>query len=120
MGFLTMLRQSPVLPGSLYIQFLECEKAVDMAIEALTYQNLSKPNTTCEVDIISRADAIEAVRKELVCDGRHETHDKVCRFIADVILTALPSADIYCPSCGIRLVSEHEYVEPPYKGGDTE
>ena len=29
MGFLTILRQSPVLPGSLYIQFLECEKAVE-------------------------------------------------------------------------------------------
>ena len=45
-------------------------------------------------DIISRADAIEAVRKELVCDGRHETHDKTCRFIADVLLSALPSAEI--------------------------
>lgn len=44
-------------------------------------------------DNISRADAIEAVRKELVCDGRHETHDKTCRFIADVLLSALPSAD---------------------------
>lgn len=44
-------------------------------------------------DLISRADAIEAVRKELVCDGRHETHDKTCRFIADVLLSALPSAD---------------------------
>lgn len=44
-------------------------------------------------DSISRADAIEAVRKELVCDGRHETHDKTCRFIADVILSALPSAE---------------------------
>lgn len=43
-------------------------------------------------DLISRADAIGAVRKELVCDGTHETHDKVCRFIADVILPALPSA----------------------------
>ena len=44
-------------------------------------------------DLISRADAIEAVRKELVCDGRHETHDKTCRFIADVLLSALPSAE---------------------------
>ena len=44
-------------------------------------------------DLIRRADAIEAVRKELVCDGRHETHDKTCRFIADVLLSALPSAD---------------------------
>ena len=44
-------------------------------------------------DLISRADAIEAVRKELVCDGRHEAHDKTCRFIADVLLSALPSAE---------------------------
>lgn len=44
-------------------------------------------------DLISRADAIEAVRKELVCDGRHETHDKTCRFIADVLLPTIPSAD---------------------------
>lgn len=44
-------------------------------------------------DLINRADAIEAVRKELVCDGRHETHDKTCRFIADVLLSALPSAE---------------------------
>ena len=29
--------------------------------------------------------------------------------------------DMYCPSCGVRLVSENEYVEPkPYKGGDME
>lgn len=48
---------------------------------------------THDTDLISRADAIEAVRKELVCDGRHETHDKTCRFIADVLLSALPSAD---------------------------
>ena len=44
-------------------------------------------------DTISRADAVKAVQKELVCDGRHETHDKTCRFIADVLLSALPSAE---------------------------
>ena len=53
-------------------------------------------------DLIRRADAIEAVRKELVCDGRHETHDKTCRFIADVLLSALPSAEA---------VSREEYEE---------
>lgn len=26
-------------------------RAIDMAIESLTYQNLSKPNNTCEVDL---------------------------------------------------------------------
>ena len=34
--------------------------ALDMAIEALTYQNLSKPNNTCEVDLISRQKLIDA------------------------------------------------------------
>lgn len=29
--------------------------------------------------------------------------------------------DMYCPSCGVRLVSENEYVEPKtYKEGGTE
>ena len=57
-------------------------------------------------DYISRADAIEAVRKELVCDGRHEEHDKVCRFIADVILSALPSADAVNREIHVGIVNE--------------
>ena len=65
-------------------------QAIDMAISALS----AEPKTIANnCDLISRADAIEAVRKELVCDGRHETHDKTCRFIADVLLSALPSAE---------------------------
>ena len=50
-------------------------------------------STNTPTDLISREDAIQTVRKELVCDGRHETHDKTCRFIADVLLSALPSAE---------------------------
>lgn len=61
-------------------------------------------------DLISRADAIEAVRKGLVCDGRHEEHDKVCRFIADVILTALPSANAEWIPCSERLPKKGEVV----------
>lgn len=34
----------------------------------------------------------------------------------DMAIKAL-QGDMYCPSCGVRLVSENEYVEPkPYKG----
>lgn len=38
--------------------------ALQMAIEALTYQNPSKPNNTCDVDRISRANAILWVKTE--------------------------------------------------------
>lgn len=41
----------------------EIDVALNMAIEALTNQNLSKPNNTCEVDLISKADAIEVLCK---------------------------------------------------------
>lgn len=34
-------------------------QALDMAIEALTYQNPTEPNNTCEVDLISRQDALK-------------------------------------------------------------
>ena len=68
----------------------EDNEAIDMAISALSAEPKAIANNC---DLISRADAIEAVRKELVCDGRHETHDKTCRFIADVLLSALPSAE---------------------------
>lgn len=45
--------------------------AFDMAIEALTSQNLSKPNNTCEVDLISKADAIEVLCKSCRHDKRY-------------------------------------------------
>lgn len=38
-------------------------EVIDIAIEALTNQSLSKSNNTCKVDLISRKDAIEAVEK---------------------------------------------------------
>ena len=74
----------------------EENKALDLAISALQAElsvSIQPKAIANNCDLISRADAIEAVRKELVCDGRHETHDKTCRFIADVLLSALPSAD---------------------------
>lgn len=69
-------------------------EAIDMAIEALTSQNLSKPNNTCEVDLISRADAIEAVRK---C-GIQDVGDwamLVDKAEAILALNALPSVEAY-------------------------
>ena len=39
-------------------------KANLMAIESLTYQNLSKLNNTCEVDLIRREDALMQARPE--------------------------------------------------------
>lgn len=71
-------------------------------------------------DLISRQDAIEAVRKELVCDGRHEAHDKTCRFIADVLLSALPSAEADMIKHVLPDGSEIEIDEESYEIGYTE
>lgn len=49
----------------------ETDEVLNMAIEALTYQNLSKPNNTCEVDLISKADAIEVLCKSCRHDKRY-------------------------------------------------
>lgn len=44
---------------------------------------------------------------------------KVAKAI-DIAIKAL-QGDMYCPSCGVRLVPENEYVEPkPLKESDTE
>ena len=42
---------------------------------------------------------------------------KVAKAI-DIAIKAL-QGDMYCPSCGVRLVSENEYVEPKPHKGDT-
>lgn len=65
-------------------------EAIDMAIEALTYQNLSKPNNTCEVDLISREDAMSAVQDHFNADGFQGYYDG--QKMMDRI-TALPSAE---------------------------
>lgn len=64
--------------------------AFDMAIESLTYQNLSKPNNTCEVDLISREDAMGAVQDHFNADGFKGYYDG--QKMMDRI-TALPSAE---------------------------
>lgn len=66
------------------------EIAFDMAIESLTYQNLSKPNNTCEVDLISREDAMDAVQDHFNADGFKGYYDG--QKMMDRI-TALPSAE---------------------------
>lgn len=68
--------------------------AYHMAIEALTYKNLSKPNKTCEVDLISRADAIWAVRKCVIKDVG-DWAMFVDKAEAILVLNALPSAEAY-------------------------
>lgn len=75
----------------------EEDEAIDMAIEALTSKNLTEPNNTCEVDLINRADAIEAV----VCHIWHtppETRkmfncENYVRYVVEEALKPLPSAD---------------------------
>lgn len=73
-------------------------EAVEMAIEALTYQNLSKPNNTCEVDLISREDAMGAVQDHFNADGFKGYYDG--QKMMDRI-TALPSAEevVRCRGC---------------------
>lgn len=66
-------------------------EAIDMAIEALTYQNLSKPNNTCEGDLISREDAMGAVQDHFNADGFKGYYDG--QEMMDRIM-ALPSADM--------------------------
>lgn len=71
--------------------------ALDMAIEALTYQNLSKPNNTCEDDLIRRRDAIEAV----VCHIWHMPNEayrqfnceNIVREVVEDAIQRLPSAE---------------------------
>ena len=84
---------------------------------APTYQSLSKPNNTCEVDLIRREDAIEAV----VCHIWHtpdETRklfncENYVRDIVEEALKALPSAEpkiIRCKDCkwweGCRMLDD--------------
>lgn len=70
--------------------------ALQMAIEALTYQNPSKPNNTCDVDLISRADAINAFWE----DSDIRTAE------VRATLKALPSADAEWIPCSERLPSK--------------
>lgn len=82
-------------------------QAIDMAIEALTLQNLSKPNNTCEVDLISRQDALKPFCTapdgkripEVDCDNFPVEFN--VRFIKKHLLS-LPSAEA---------VSEEEHVK---------
>lgn len=74
-----------------YIGQTECNNALNMAIEALTYKNPQKPNNTCEGDLISREDAMGAVQDHFNADGFKGYYDG--QEMMDRI-TALPSADM--------------------------
>ena len=77
--------------------------ALQMAIEALTYQNPSKPNNTCDVDLISRADAIELLTKIVFDEPPYLDSETLCRMYAEEQINALPSADaaevVRCKEC---------------------
>lgn len=77
------------------------DEALNMAIEALTSQNLTEPNNTCEVDLISRADAIELCAE---AQGRASTKSEL-KGISKVWqgLLKLPSAESEWIPCSERL-----------------
>ena len=69
----------------------ELDEAFFMAIEALTLQNLTEPNNTCGVDLISRADAMAEFRewvKRANENGETPTWNDAVSLIG-----SLPSAD---------------------------
>lgn len=89
----------------------EIVDAIGMAIEALTYQNLSKPNNTCEDDLIRRRDAIEAV-EELpnAYNGWSDAYDKACIIGA---LEEVPSAEPKTGECsGCKCLGSYESEFP--------
>lgn len=71
---------------------------------------------------MTREEAIKLLICEKVCveDVDGNIGGERVRQAYDIAIKAL-QGDMYCPSCGVRLVPENEYVEPKlYKGGDTE
>lgn len=63
---------------------------------------------TREEVITTLEDIIETYRD----DEEYIDWVEACSYAINLIV----KGDMYCPSCGVRLVSENEYVEPkPYK-----
>lgn len=114
------------------------KQIIDTAIEALTSQNLTEPNNACEVDLISRADAIKAVHKYFVEAFNNEPHeidedgDDVFTDMKSVnallhhnkyvskALKALPSADAEWIPCSERLPEDGTTVITFDSTGDIE
>ena len=90
----------------------DADEALDMAIEALncseipngsTLKNLTKPNKNCEVDLISRQDAIDAFAKWRIKCALYPS-DEICN-----ILKSLPSAEPLVLTCdGCRHVGTYD------------
>lgn len=60
----------------------------------------------------------EAIKYLNVIWDRYTAEYEIERETLEAYLMARKSlqGDMYCPSCGVRLVSENEYIEPkPYK-----
>lgn len=63
----------------------------------------------------------------VIRDEASESENAVCYVATEEDVEALDIAikalqgDMYCPSCGVRLVPENEYVEPkPFEESDGE
>ena len=97
---LEMLRQQ-------YEGVLPIKQAINMGIDALTYQNLTKPNNTCEVDLISRKDVMGAVQDHFNAYGFKGYYDG--QKMMDRI-TALPSVEAEWIPCSERLPKPDEEV----------
>ena len=101
----------------------EYKKAMDMAIESLTYQNLSKPNNTCEVDLISREDALMQARPEYLNpqqeklasynQGWNDAIDEYFDRIKEIPNCGAEGhlSDNYCPNCGTKMDKDGEREE---------
>lgn len=64
---------------------------------------------------MTREEAIKILKEERWYMSRYSEEYKEAY---DIAIKAL-QGDMYCPSCGVRLVPENEYVEPkPDKEGD--
>ena len=112
----------------------EIDEALNMAIESLTSQNLSKPNNTCEVDIISKADAIEVLCKSCRHDDKEHYYPncELQMYCDDInALKALSSAEAVQGCDGSRYDTRPPQKECLYckrywrdsyerKGGDAE
>lgn len=88
---------------------LKDSEAFEMAIEALTYKNLKKPNNTCEVDLISRVDAIEAVAQQWLFEASvgnpYVNDDDIGEYrkLAEELFEDVPSAEAEWIPCSERL-----------------
>ena len=123
-------------PNELYADLNDYNMAEALAKDGLmsvTSQNLTKPNKTCEVDLINRADAINVMVDAIEAIEKNEETEVVDRFAYPTIKDYAEEAFSFTPSvsaervgewipCSERLPSDDEIVNitwvnhnpPPY------